>query len=72
MVQQTANGATESESGTMGCGKTHNLTAQGCADYYGYCYCAGYLDARVVVKAKSYLCCLDDLPLIITYKKKYL
>jgi len=32
---------------------THNLTARGCVDYYDYGYCAGYLGARVGVKAKS-------------------
>ena len=53
MVQQTVYDATESESGTMGCGKTHNLTERGCVDYYDYGYCAGYLGARVGVKAKS-------------------
>ena len=65
MVQQTVYDATASESGTMGYGTTRNLTAQGCAGCYGYCYCAGYLDARVGVQANSYSCCLDDLPLYI-------
>ena len=65
MVQQTANGVTESETGTMGCGKTHNLNAQGCADCYCYCYCVGYLGVRVGVQANSYSCYLDDLPLYI-------
>jgi hypothetical protein len=63
MVQQTVYDANASENGTMGYGKTHNLNAQGCAGCYHSCYCAGYLDARVGVKANSYSCCLDDPPL---------
>ena len=65
MVQQTVYDATVNESGTMGCGKTHSLTAQGCAGCYRYCYCADYPDARVEVQANSYSCCLDDPPLYI-------